>query len=287
MSNKYIHGTVVTDYAIASNNRGEGDGSNLVPLQTVNFNEEEWTTVSAEAIRFGLRRYIAEVLERPVRRAFDSVACVTIEKDASANEEAFWDDDLFGYMTTKAPSGDKKGGNRIRKSALDVERAISLTPYTGDVVFNATSDDKNGEKGKTSLYSAEVHTTAYRYGFSLNPRHLTHPELVEDALMAINGIGRVGGNHSRNLFDFSPVAIVLRVSREPSPRILRTIKADGDAGYDFSELVRVAESGSFPAEELHVSVTDKATESVLSNLGVHTYPSPTKAIQGALSASQE
>lgn len=276
---KYIHGSVVTGYGIASNNRGEGDGSNLAPLQTVNFNEEEWTTVSAEAIRFGLRRYIAEVLGRTVRREFDSVSCITNEKVAGANEITYWDDDLFGYMVTEAKSEEENGGSKIRKSALDVERAISLTPYTGDVVFNATSDPKDGGKGKTSLYSAEVHTTAYRYGFSLNPRHLVHPKMVGDVLRAINGIGRVGGNHSRNLFDFSPAAIILRVSHEPAPRILKAITADGGSGYRYDGLVSLVKNGSVPAEELHVSVTDKQVQEILRQLGAHVYGSPTSAVE--------
>lgn len=278
----YIHGTVVTGYGIASNNRGEGDGSNLVPLQTINYNGEEWTTVSAEAIRFALRRYIAEVRERPVRRCYDAVNCITIEADANADENVYHDDDLFGYLMTEAKSEGKKGGNKIRKSALDVERAISLTSYTGDVVFNATSDDKNGEKGKVSLYSSEVHKTAYRYGFSLNPRGLIHPELVEDVLWAINGIGRVGGNHSRNLFDFSPEAIVFRVTKEPCPRILRAITADENGGYDYSTLVSLVRNGDVLAGELHVSVTDNQIESQLRDLGVYTYRSPTMATHGVL-----
>jgi CRISPR-associated protein Cst2 len=252
---KYVHGTVVTNYGIASNNKGQGDGSNLVPLQTINFNGEEWTTVSAEAIRFGLRRYLNEVRERNVRRIYDTQKCVTIEADDAPDENVYHDDDLFGYMTTSAKTEDSKGGNNIRKSALDVERAISLTPYTGDIVFNATSD---GEKGKNSLYSAEVHKTAYRYGFSLNGNSLVHHDLLKDAMLAINGIGRVGGNHSRNLFDFTPAMSILRVTREPAPRILNVITADGDDGYDLSALKRVAQE--FDASELYIGGIECGSE---------------------------
>ena len=43
-----------------------------------------------------------------------------------------------------------KGTAIKRRGALEVTRAISLTPFAGDITFNA----KSGEKSSTSLYGA-------------------------------------------------------------------------------------------------------------------------------------
>jgi CRISPR-associated protein Cst2 len=52
---KHLFITVVTPTAIAANNRGEGDGSTLSTLQKITCGNDQHTTVSAEAIRWGLR----------------------------------------------------------------------------------------------------------------------------------------------------------------------------------------------------------------------------------------
>ncbi len=48
-----------------------------------------------------------------------------------------------------------KGTADKRRGCLEIARAISTTPFSGDLTFNA----KSGEKGRTSLYGTEVHST--------------------------------------------------------------------------------------------------------------------------------
>jgi CRISPR-associated protein Cst2 len=54
---KHLFVTVVTPTAVAANNRGEGDGSTLSTLQKITRGSDQYTTVSAEAIRWGLREF--------------------------------------------------------------------------------------------------------------------------------------------------------------------------------------------------------------------------------------
>ena len=59
-----------------------------------------------------------------------------------------------------------KGKTTKRNSPLSIGRAVSLRPYRGEISYNAVSGEK--EKGKLSLYSAEMHTTENQYSFGLN-----------------------------------------------------------------------------------------------------------------------
>ncbi|HIK23957.1 MAG TPA: type I-B CRISPR-associated protein Cas7/Cst2/DevR, partial [Thermosynechococcus sp. M3746_W2019_013] len=68
---KHLFATIVTATAIAANNRGEGDGSTLSTLQKITRGNDQYTTVSAEAIRWGLREYFQNHYEPEVNRTFD------------------------------------------------------------------------------------------------------------------------------------------------------------------------------------------------------------------------
>ena len=80
-----------------------------------------------------------------------------------------------------------------RRGALEVTRAISLTPFAGDITFNA----KSGEKSSTSLYGTEVHATRYQYGFALTPQSLHVQSRTLPVIDAIVGLSEVAGNQSR------------------------------------------------------------------------------------------
>jgi CRISPR-associated protein Cst2 len=88
-----------------------------------------------------------------------------------------------------------------RRGALEVTRAISLSPFAGDITSNA----KSGEKTNTSLYATEVHATRYQYSFALTPELLREQSRVLKTNDAVISLRDVGGNHSRFLFDFSPI----------------------------------------------------------------------------------
>jgi CRISPR-associated protein Cst2 len=256
--------TVVTPTSIAANNRGEGDGSTLSTLQKITRGSDQYTTVSAEAIRWGLREYFQNTDEKATNRTFDPDTDKYTLKNERFSARDFIDDDLFGYMDAKKGSDDKDATTK-RRGALEVSRAISLDPYWGDTAFGSTG----GAKGKTSIHSTEMHCTAYQYTVALTPESLKDPKRSISALDAISAVRHVGGNHSRFLYDFRPESIVIRVTKDPSPWIMDCFKRDGD-GVECQRLIRLIKVGDVKANELIVAgeIADTSDGKDLEKLGV-------------------
>jgi CRISPR-associated protein Cst2 len=256
--------TVVTPTAVAANNRGEGDGSTLSTLQKITRGSDQYTTVSAEAIRWGLREYFQNTDEAATNRTFNADTDRYTLKNERFSAKEFIDDDLFGYMDAKKGK-DNEDATTKRRGALEVSRAISLDPYWGDIAFGS----KGGEKNKTSIHSTEVHCTAYQYTVALTPETLKDPKRAIAALEAISAVRHVGGNHSRFLYDFRPESIVIRITEDPSPWIMDCFKRVGD-GVGCTRLVRLVEVGDVKAEELIVAgeIADTPYANQLKELGV-------------------
>lgn len=292
MATNYLYGTILTSEGVAANNRGDNLG-NTTTLQKVFVKDEVHTSVSAESIRFALRyRFQREGLD--VRRTFD---------DGKLNDPKEWDpeknidDDLMGYMDAAAAQleqedepgefqkevgieepkkkGKKKakGKTTKRQSPLAVSRAVSLRPYRGEISFNAVSGEK--EKGKLSLYSAEMHTTEYQYSFGLNLDDVVNKDHIAPLIEAIIDPPQVAGNHSRFAYDFSPASIVLRVTNAHSPRIQNCFDHDDStSGITMHKLVERARSGDVPAGEIIVGGELASSEEgkTLAGLGAKVVP---------------
>jgi CRISPR-associated protein Cst2 len=256
---KHLFGTVVTAHGAAANNRGETEG-NITTLQKLLWNGDVHTTVSAEAIRWALR-YFWQRSELPVNRVWDEDANEFSWRDprwsswSQAEAETYIDDDVLGFMVAEAAAeegneaektGRRRKGTAIkRRGALEVTRAVSLTPFGGDLTFNA----KSGTKTSTSLYGTEVHATRYQYAFALTPGSLREPSRAAAVVDAIVGLSEVAGNQSRFLYDFSPDALVFRWTDDFAPRILYAFHEE-DGTLSAPELVRRAEAGDVDASEL-------------------------------------
>jgi len=141
-----------------------------------------------------------------------------------------------------------KGKADKRRGALEVTRAISLSPFAGDVTFNA----KSGEKTNTSLYGTEVHATRYQYGIALTPGLLRDSSRVSKVIDAVISLREVGGNHSRFLFDFSPDSVVFRWTDDFAPRLLYSFDMDEKSNLSFPALVQKVKDDDIRAEELFI-----------------------------------
>ena len=250
----HVFGNILTGYGCAANNRGESEG-NITTLQKLLWQGNVHTTVSSEAIRWALR-YYWQSNDLEVNRQWDDQKDEHVWQDSTwkgwADEKGrtYIDDDLLGYMKAegaKAEAGDKKGSTLKRRGVLEISRAVSTTPYAGDISFNA----KSGTKDRTSLYGTEIHATRYQFGFSMTPERLRVQSRCLDALDALGALGEVAGNHSRYLYDFSPESIVLRISQDPAPRILYCFQ-ETDGSLSASDLVRKVEAGDIGKEELFI-----------------------------------
>jgi CRISPR-associated protein Cst2 len=274
---QHLFATIVTSTAVAANNRGEGDGSTLATLQKITRGSDQYTTVSAEAIRWGLREYFQNLDSKSVNRTFDPDKDIYVIKNERFNAKEFVDDDLFGYMDAKKGK-DNEDATTKRRGALEVSRAISLDPYWGDIAFGS----KGGAKGKTSIHSSEVHCTAYQYTVALTPETLKDPKRAVLMLDAIGAVRHVGGNHARFLYDFRPESIVIRITQDPSPWIMDCFKRMGE-GIGCPKLLRLVEVKDVLASELIVGgeIADTPYGKQLQDLGVKVHRGVKEAIATA------
>ncbi len=278
---KHLFGLVVTHHGTAANNRGENEG-NITTLQKVLWNGEVHTTVSAEAIRWAIRYYWQRT-GKHVNRIWDEEACEhrwrdehwlawTNPEGKGKDQPTFIDDDVLGFMLAEAgkaegneaergQSRSKRSSSRVkgtcdkRRGALEVTRAVSLTPFAGDITFNA----KSGQKTSTSLYGTEVHATRYQYGFALTPEWLRERSRTLDVVDAIISLAEVAGNHSRFLFDFSPEAVIFRWTDDVAPRLLYGFTVvDGIVSIRHEVMKRI-ESHDIDASELVIGGSIAAT----------------------------
>lgn len=256
----HIFGAISTPFGTAANNRGLNEG-NTTTLQKLVWNGQVHTTVSAESIRFALRRRFGE--HEPTNRTYDDATRTNMWADhefkrweRASKEVPHIDDDLLGFMAADAAKEEgTKGTAKVRRAVLEITRAVSLTPWTGDVTFNAASPGATPsaqKKGSSNPvpYATEMHATRYQYGFALTPAALRVPARAEIALRGLCALGEVAGNHGRFLFDFSPESLVFRLTHDPAPRVLYAFESTLSGIVTVPALLRKVAAGDVPASEL-------------------------------------
>ena len=266
----HVFANVVTPFGTAANNRGDNEGTNITPLQKLLWLGDTHTTVSAEAIRFALRRVLHGSEE--TNRVWDEAVRANVWQDdqfkgwATEKGHTFIDDDLLGFMTAEAAKEEGgKGSTNVRRAVLEVTRAVSLTPWAGDVTFNAASPGatpsaSKGDKSKSKNpvpYGTELHATRYQYGVALTPGRLRDKGRAAKAIYALCSLGTVAGNHGRFLFDFSPDAVVIRLTQDLAPRLLYCFDtADGGKTVVAPTLLNRLVNGDIDPKELILGVSD-------------------------------
>lgn len=254
----HVFASFVTPYGTAANNRAETEG-NITTLQKLLWMGETHSTVSAEAIRFALRRRLGAT--ENTNRTWDDTEHVNTWEDnefkgwAGDKGQTFIDDDLLGFMKADAAKEEGEVGSaNVRRAVLEVTRAVSLTPWPGDVTFNAASPGATPsaqKKGSNPVpYGTEVHATRYQYGIALTPERLRDKSRAAKAIDALCNLGTVAGNHGRFLFDFSPDVVVFRITQDPAPRLLYCFDtADNGKSVTASALIqRIAAEDIDPKE---------------------------------------
>jgi CRISPR-associated protein Cst2 len=285
MPTHYLYGTILTNEAVAANNRGDNIG-NTTTLQKVFHQDDVHTSVSAEAIRFALRYRFQLEATATVNRSYDSSTGKLKYQDEkrtqwNPQDDVFIDDDLMGFMDAEAAAKEKeeevdaeeeseepkakkkkekpKGKTTKRQSPLAIGRAVSLRPYRAELSFNCVSGEKT--KGQLSLYSAEMHTTEYQYSFGLNLGDVVKKKHIASLIEAIIDPPQVAGNHSRFAYDFSPASIVLRVTNAHSSKIQNCFEHnEEERTYTIARLINRIESEDIPASEIIIGGDVARTE---------------------------
>lgn len=268
----HVFANIATYYGTAANNRAETEG-NITTLQKLIWFGQVHSTVSAEAIRFALRRQLATLEDAGTNRTWNEDSRANewkdhkFEKWADADSDVYIDDDLLGFMTAEAASEEGQVGSaNVRRAVLEVTRAVSLTPWSGDVTFNAASPKATASAAKKGdsnpvPYGTEVHATRYQYGVALTPERLRDPARAAKALSALASLRTVAGNHGRFLFDFAPEAIVIRLTDDPAPRLLYSFDTpDGGKSLSADALLRRVKAGDVDPTELLLGTDDDESE---------------------------
>ncbi|MBP7792335.1 MAG: DevR family CRISPR-associated autoregulator [Candidatus Goldbacteria bacterium] len=296
---KHLFGIVVTPHGIAANNRGETEG-NITTLQKILWRNEVYTTVSAEAIRFAIRWnwQLKKGEENINRRWVDNESHHIWANSDFKKWDKFIDDDVLGFMNAKAgkeegndaenkdedeeenkgaKSKKVRGTCDKRRARLEVTRAISLTPFAGDITFNAASvgatPSASSTGGKDPVpYGTEIHATRYQYGFALTPEELADKKRVIDVIDAITTLSRVAGNQARFLFDFSPESIIFRWTNDFAPRILYGFNLK-DNNLVITDVIKKVISGDVDAKELIVggNIADTEEGKQIKNMGANVF----------------
>lgn len=268
----HVFANIVTHHGTAANNRAENEG-NITTLQKLIWFGQVHSTVSAEAIRFALRRQLASLEANGTNRSWNEDSRANEWKDhrfaawTDPNSPAFIDDDLLGYMTADAATEEGEAGSaNVRRAVLEVSRAVSLTPWPGDVTFNAASPGATASAAKKGNnnpvpYGTEVHATRYQYGIALTPDRLREKSRAAKALGALASLGTVAGNHGRFLFDFAPDVIVIRLTDDPAPRLLYCFDTpDGGKTLSADALLRRVTAGDIDPKELRLGTDDSSSD---------------------------
>jgi CRISPR-associated protein Cst2 len=265
----HVFANSVTAFGTAANNRAENEG-NITTLQKIIWKGQTHSTVSAEAIRFALRRLLGEIED--TNRSWDEKVRANIWADhtfkgwAKEDSSVFIDDDLLGFMTAEASNEEGVAGSaNVRRAVLELTRAVSLTPWAGDVTFNAASPGATpsaAKKGTNPVpYGTEVHATRYQFGAAMTPKRLRDPGRAVHGIDSLCSLRTVAGNHGRFLFDFAPEIVVFRVTSDPAPRLLYCFDtADDGATVGAKALLDRIDSGDILAEELFVGTSDLNSE---------------------------
>ena len=231
----HLFATVLTPQAIAHNNCAENEGATTT-LQKVIRGGRIYSTVSSEAIRYALRELWYDEDAGSMNRIPDGRGFKF--RDGTFKEPGeYADDDVLGFMNADTSV------NKNRRAPLEVCRSVSLRPWPGTVSHNFASIGSNPSRPDEKHpipYAAEMHDTRYQYSVAMTPGTLLKDaaDRTEKTLRGLQNLRRVAGNHARYLYDFSPEAVVLRVTDDPAPRMLLCFEEDEHGHLSLAPLVR-------------------------------------------------
>lgn len=301
---KHLFGLVLTPLGVAANNRGENQG-NIATLQKILWKGEVHSTISAEAIRWAIRLHWQNCFKN-LNRRWNSQGLKPQhewqDKDFKRWQE-FIDDDVLGFMSAQAAKeehndedglskGNKaKGTTRARRGRLEITRAISLTPYEGDVSFNVASIGASTSASSTGIdpvpYVTEVHATHYQYGFAITPEDLAERSRVLDVIDAITSLSEVAGNQARFLYDFAPESIIFRWTDDFAPRMLYGFLEASEGEISLPEILQNILNGDIDPQEVVLggSICKSPKINMLSKMGAFIGELKTADTTGEISIS--
>lgn len=282
----HLFGTILTPQAVASNNRGESEGT-VATLQKVIRDGDLYSTVSSEAVRYALRECWQDDPKLAMARKVSHTGSIWTEGAKEFKEPAkYIDNDVLGYMHAKEDTASRRG-------ILEVGRAVSVTPWPGTIDHHFASPGSNPSIATNDPipYACEVHDTRYQYTFAMTPDGLLADRYArtERTVRGLQNLRRVGGCHARFLFDFSPEAIVLRWTTDPAPRIMFCFDQDDRGHLSLKTLIRRIEGGDVQGDEVYVGTAIDGIPEMdkLRAAKVNVFPGVKAAVEAVLTKVKE
>ena len=245
-NNKNLFCTVLTYAAPSSNYRGESEENRTV-LQKINKNGKDYAIFSSESIRNAIRETLSKKLDSNEinRKRLHNEGQLAVEFKAIPDSENYADDFIFGYLVTDKVS-------KKFDSVLRTNYAVALSPYKYEASFHQSPMNGGASPWKNQsssvLLHKEISHTAVQYPFALAGQDCRkHPDWIKALLDSIGELNNVAGGHTRNLYDFAPKSMVVRIT----PKLA--------AGYDaygfkedgsWSELSRINDK-DLPKDEFY------------------------------------
>ena len=218
--------TYLTPVSFASLNGSDKEADNISSIKKITRDTDQFPYVSSQAIRRALRDQLA-VLGRDLSEGVSA----TIKKGAATTQQdpaKFIDDDLFGFMGTKAAKEGKKGTSTTRTSPVRVSPLITFQKYEGDLDF-ATNFMGVEAGGDPNIFETEIHSGVYRGtilieldrvgcgdGFEKDLDNTERTARLKDLLIAFKNLW-TSGRQTRFLADISPkfVAAAMTITKNP------------------------------------------------------------------------
>jgi CRISPR-associated protein Cst2 len=250
-NNKNLFCTILTYAAPSSNYRGESEENRTV-LQKISKNGKDYAIFSSESIRNAIRETLSKKLSSNEinRTRLHNEGQLAVEFKAVPDEDKYADDFLFGYLVADKVS-------KKFDSVLRTNYAVALSPYKYEASFHQSPMNGGNSpwRNQTSsvLLHKEISHTAVQYPFALSGRDCNKNkktiQWVKALLDSIVELNNVAGGHARNLYDFAPKSMIVRLT----PKLV--------AGYDsygfkedgsWSELNRINEN-DLPKDEFYLA----------------------------------
>ncbi|MDI3530420.1 MAG: CRISPR-associated protein Cst2 [Candidatus Atribacteria bacterium] len=201
--------TITVIYEAQALNRDEKLGGNILSIKKLTRGKETLSFIGKPALRHYLfsalqRAYPSDWCPAPVTGQGEVVQFDILQADILTYAEL----DAFGYMYTIGEQA-----SITRRAPVGITKALSFSPYQGDMAFYANHDlvnrgIKNGLSVTPNPYNKEEHCSFYKASFTIDTQILGQDVWIVSGVSFQNGtltLTLSGGNKKSITKEITPV----------------------------------------------------------------------------------
>jgi CRISPR-associated protein Cas7/Cst2/DevR subtype I-B len=160
-------------------------------------------------------------------------------------------------LTEEKKKGAKKNNSEIILPEEDQPESGARSKKPGKKKGEKSELDQQIERQKQLVDDQTARMKALEIELQQLERPLRVPSIlkrVTQTLRAIQNLRRVGGNHGRFLYDFSPEVMVLRVTEDPAPRVMLCFDENDRGEMSLAKLVARMQGDEKDVEPVEIVV---------------------------------